>query len=790
MQCPLTYATATYKADTRPVDEEEDVQVPGLQLLNSVSSGGTLSSLFTILRLFTEDVKLRYEEEGDTTDDSDRAQSRRNSVVSEFSLDAPITEKQVRHSNSSSSLNTVTGNEHERDTSLPSQSPKSRNSSLKSTPSKFKPTKHVHGRSTTSLGTANSYNRPYETIIARAQVDTTLAVIPAEAFRRLTVKFPNAAAHIVQVILTRLSRVTLLTSHQYLGLTKEIVRTEKAINELACYPLPDAFYALGGMQRLRRRFVPETSLADDPDDINDYFSMNPPSPMYGPAMGQSHKRPSEDPGGVRMRYNPVTPGLPVNRSPGRTSSLLNMTKLTTSPDKIGPIQLPHPQGMFNLKDSAPNTPYASRIPNLPADFDLRAVVMECISKAMGLVPATVSTPNSIENSPQVYPVDRDAKSSAFRTSYASLSMLGSHSRDDESSIITSSSSRATQSQPEMENEVQILYFAKGSTLVAEGQNRAGVFYVIDGHLDVSMSKSKKGDATAATSKTSGEGDVDRKEEFSAPNRTDAQKFRFAKNVPTDFRNTDRQNKGKRQLLFTVKPGGISGYLSALTGYASYVDIVAKTDVYVGFLPAHALERMTDSQPIVLLTLAKRLISLLSPLSESSLVHFALIHTCLPLNEIVLHIDLALDWMQVNAGQVIYREGESSDSFYICIQGRLRAISEQASGAVKVKNEYGQGESVGELDCLTSSPRPSTLHAIRDTELVRMPAQLFNAIAIRHPSITVQMTRILASRVRFEVQTKSRVANSAVSSETQQNYNLKVRRSSYDHARRLTTLANL
>ena len=35
-------------------------------------------------------------------------------------------------------------------------------------------------------------------VVARATVDTTLAVIPAEAFRRLTKKFPKATGHIVQ----------------------------------------------------------------------------------------------------------------------------------------------------------------------------------------------------------------------------------------------------------------------------------------------------------------------------------------------------------------------------------------------------------------------------------------------------------------------------------------------------------------------------------------------------------------------------------------------------------------
>ena len=85
-------------------------------------------------------------------------------------------------------------------------------------------------------------------------------------------------------------------------------------------------------------------------------------------------------------------------------------------------------------------------------------------------------------------------------------------------------------------------------------------------------------------------------------------------------------------LFTVRPGGIAGYMglflllkhvsiadrnyaASLCGIPSYVDIVAKVDTYVGLLPYHALERLVERKPIVQLTLAKRLISLLSPLGE-------------------------------------------------------------------------------------------------------------------------------------------------------------------------------
>ena len=82
-----------------------------------------------------------------------------------------------------------------------------------------------------------------------------------------------------------------------------------------------------------------------------------------------------------------------------------------------------------------------------------------------------------------------------------------------------------------------------------------------------------------------------------------------------------------ETLFTVKPGGIAGYLSSLCSTDSYVNITyvttvvnrltirAKTDCFVGFLPHSALERILERKPIVLLTLAKRLLSLLSPLSE-------------------------------------------------------------------------------------------------------------------------------------------------------------------------------
>lgn len=79
---------------------------------------------------------------------------------------------------------------------------------------------------------------------------------------------------------------------------------------------------------------------------------------------------------------------------------------------------------------------------------------------------------------------------------------------------------------------------------------------------------------------------------------------------------------------------------------------------------------------------------------------------------------------------MWRPNDVSDSFYIVINGRLRSITDKEGGGISILGEYGQGDTVGELDVITGSPRRNTLHAIRDTELIRMPQTLFNAISSR------------------------------------------------------------
>ncbi|KAF6754273.1 hydrolase [Ephemerocybe angulata] len=720
----------------------ENEGMNGYQLLNEVGSGGTLSSLFTILSLFTEDVPMSWQddiEEAEPLHTSppsfDEATpirhtpQRTNSDLSHLELDvnAYTTRSEVRqrrHSTSTTKTRSTVHTQEFEQSRAGSMSPSLFDDGASQAPSMAE----------TLTGTPRPQGQ--RGVLARATVDTTLAVIPAEAFRRLTKKYPKATGHIVQVILTRFFRVTFTAAHKYLGLTSEVLRTEKSINEIACHPLPASFYEGGGLQYLRHRFDGATNASPDTD--TDYFtsvSQTPTSTLCNAHLRDSSGTSTTSSGKATDAAPPIRGNSVDILPPASKTGHLNVQ----AGDLLMPMQS-RPSERFKPVKRTSSILMTPRIPvssddtnhgqrmNAPSrtgsrwsaeDFDLREEVMSCIAKSIGLLQPSISGSDSNEASPGLRPLDsRRSSIGSFSSPFGSLPLLD---LEDDVSSATGSSSMSTNNMSGLDNEVEILFFPAGSTLVKAAEQNTGLFYVIEGFLDILLpDKDERKDQTAKPSKaTEPEQPLD-DENANEPWRTPS--FGAKKQPP------------QQKLLFTVKPGGIAGYLASLCSTSSYVDIKAKTDTYVGFLSSHALERILEKRPIVLLTLAKRLISMLSPL--------------------ILHIDASLDWMQVNAGQVLWRPDDVSDSFYIVINGRLRAISETSKGKVKIEGEYGQGDTVGELDVITSSPRRNTVHAIRDTELVRMPQTLFNAISARNPQTTAQLLKMIASRVRDEVDSSS------------------------------------
>lgn len=550
-------------ADQKGSWDEDDNN--GYQLLNEVGSGGTLSSLFTILSLFTEDVKMSWQDsepaEGTIPDAIPEAFAksfrnrgqRADSDVSQLSLNLEpesLVHPPRRTASLSSSGSTVHGARFDTTTS-PRSHPSSRYESVLETPI---------GSGSPSL--PHSFPRDVHTptqlhhgVVARATEDTTLAVIPAEAFRRLTKKFPKATAHIVQgmqrrmpellnrlinwiVILTRFSRVTFNAAHRYLGLTTEVLRTEKAINEIACHPLPPKFYESGGLQHLRQRFDgPGTTTHEESKGDQDYFKFIPKDASKGKSIFSKDKV-TDSPKAIfsspfrtsATRYEVQAGDLHSTAAPQLSEVYRPLTRTFSIANTP---RMPH--GRSSVVDDAQDGQPARLLGD---EFDLRDEVMSCIAKSIGLLQPPLSGVESVEASPAFPATDFNRPNGAFNPSFGSLSLLDT--ADDTSSMTGSSSVNAGGYMSGLDNEVEILFFAAGSTLAKAGERNTGtfvhipftfrllihcfgigLFYVIEGFLDILLPIEEK--------------------------RTTQ-----AKGSEACYRD--------HKLLFTVKPGGIAGYL--------------------------------------------------------------------------------------------------------------------------------------------------------------------------------------------------------------------------------------
>lgn len=272
------------------------------------------------------------------------------------------------------------------------------------------------------------------------------------------------------MILTRFSRVTFHAAHRYLGLTSEVLRTEKAINDLACHPLPASFYDSGGLQSLRQRFDGRSS-----DNESDYFvSHSPIIPSPKPKSGESSRsssrlatdRPSAPLANKKRQHSlPFSRGTRDNVQAGDllvASGSANDRPSSRSYSLLNTPRIP--------RDSERERDLRNR-PRSSEDFDLREEVMSCIAKSIGLLQPPWSKSDSAEPSPAIVPVDPRRSHENLTSPFGSLSLLDGG--DDTSSLTASSITSTGGYMSGLDNEVEILFFAKGSTLARAGELNTG-----------------------------------------------------------------------------------------------------------------------------------------------------------------------------------------------------------------------------------------------------------------------------------------------------------------------------
>ncbi|XP_045146245.1 patatin-like phospholipase domain-containing protein 6 [Echinops telfairi] len=191
------------------------------------------------------------------------------------------------------------------------------------------------------------------------------------------------------------------------------------------------------------------------------------------------------------------------------------------------------------------------------------------------------------------------------------------------------------------------------------------------------------------------------------------------------------DKAEDVCLFVAQPGELVGQLAVLTGEPLIFTLRAQRDCTFLRISKSDFYEIMRAQPSVVLSAAHTVAARMS--------------------SFVRQMDFAIDWTAVEAGRALYRQGDRSDCTYIVLNGRLRSVIQRGSGKKELVGEYGRGDLIGVVEALTRQPRATTVHAVRDTELAKLPEGTLGHIKRRYPQVVTRLIHLLSQKILGNLQ---------------------------------------
>jgi CRP/FNR family transcriptional regulator, cyclic AMP receptor protein len=103
--------------------------------------------------------------------------------------------------------------------------------------------------------------------------------------------------------------------------------------------------------------------------------------------------------------------------------------------------------------------------------------------------------------------------------------------------------------------------------------------------------------------------------------------------------------------------------------------------------------------------------------------------------------------QFASGEVVFREGDDSDTCYVVRSGHGRAIREHADGRQITLATFGPGDIFGELAMFDSERRSATVEATDELHVLGILGDDMRRLLRRHPDIAVKLVISLGRRLR-------------------------------------------
>lgn len=100
-----------------------------------------------------------------------------------------------------------------------------------------------------------------------------------------------------------------------------------------------------------------------------------------------------------------------------------------------------------------------------------------------------------------------------------------------------------------------------------------------------------------------------------------------------------------------------------------------------------------------------------------------------------------------AGEVVFREGDASDTCYVVRSGRARAVREHSDGRSITLANFGPGDIFGELAMFDDERRSATIETLDDTEAIAILGRDMRRLLREHSDIAVKLIGALGRRLR-------------------------------------------
>lgn len=100
-----------------------------------------------------------------------------------------------------------------------------------------------------------------------------------------------------------------------------------------------------------------------------------------------------------------------------------------------------------------------------------------------------------------------------------------------------------------------------------------------------------------------------------------------------------------------------------------------------------------------------------------------------------------------AGEIVFREGDDSDTCYIVRSGRARAMRAHSDGRSITLANFGPGDIFGELAIFDNERRSATVDTLEETEVTAILGGDMRRMMREQPEIAVKLLAALARRLR-------------------------------------------